>query len=379
MVMPVPALLPTYAPYPFTMVRGENDRVWDADGNAYWDFYGGHCVCLTGHCHPKVVEAIRKQAGELLFYSTAGRIDVRDRAAEALVRYAGEPMASVFFCNSGAEANENALKAAAKITGRQTFIRFKGGWHGRTALALAVTDDPPIREPYEGLLPFCPDIPFNDFMWLQPELFEKAAAVILEPIQSMSGILAAERDWLESVRKRCDECGALLIFDEIQTGFGRLGAPFAKDVYGVAPDLLTVAKGIASGVPMGGVLMTEKVASQLQPGDMGSTFGGGPLACAACLATLEVIAEEELAAQAKEREKLIRRALAGTVVREIRGRGLLLGLDCGEAAKALKAHLQTHRILVGGSHDPHVLRLMPPLTLSEAAVDALAEAVGSFP
>lgn len=378
MVMSVPSLLPTFAPYPFTMVRGENDRVWDAEGNAYWDFYGGHCVCLTGHCHPKVVEAIRRQAGELLFYSTAGKIDVRDQAAEALVRYAGDPMASVFFCNSGAEANENALKAAAKITGRQTFIRIQGGWHGRTLLALAVTDDPPIREPYEGLLPFCPDIPFNDVQWLQPELFEAAAAIILEPIQSMSGIVSAEREWLEAVRKRCDEAGTLLIFDEIQTGFGRLGAPFAKDVFGVRPDMITAAKGIASGVPMGAVLMSEKVASQLKAGDMGSTFGGGPLACAACLATLEVLAEEELAARAKDREKQIRRALEGTVVREIRGRGLLLGLDCGDRAKDLRAHLLAQRILVGGSHDPTILRLMPPLTLTDAAIDALSDAVRSF-
>src|SRR6185369_8700895 len=174
---------------------------------------------------------------KLVFYSTAGHLEIRDRAARGLIEFAGDPIASGFFCNSGAEANENALKVAAKLTGRPTFLRFQGGWHGRTALALAVTDDPPIREPYEALLPFCPDVPFNDLMWIQRELLDKVAAVILEPIQSMSGIIEADPGWLRELRKRCDEHGALLIFDEIQTGLGRLGAPFAKDVYGVAPEM----------------------------------------------------------------------------------------------------------------------------------------------
>jgi len=376
--MPVPALFPTFPPYPFVLQRGLGDRIWDSNGNEYFDFYGGHCVCSTGHCHPKVVQAIKDQADELLFYSTAAELEIRNRAAKALVQYAGDPISSIFFCNSGAEANENALKCALKLTQRNLLLRFKGGWHGRTFLSLAVTDDTPIREPYEALLPFCPDIPFNDPQWLQPELLEKVAGVILEPIQSMSGIIAADPDWLALLRERCDRHGALLIFDEIQTGFGRLGAPFAKDVYEVAPDMITTAKGIASGVPMGALLMSEKVASGLKQGDMGSTFGGGPLACAAMLATLDVIDNERLAAKALDREKEIRATLEGTVVKSVRGKGLLLGLDCGENAKALRAHLLAHRILVGGSHDPNVLRLMPPLNLTAEAVAALGEAVRSF-
>jgi acetylornithine/succinyldiaminopimelate/putrescine aminotransferase len=379
MVMSVPPLLPTYPPFPFLLEAGRNDRVWDAEGNAYWDFYGGHCVCLTGHCHPKIVEAITTQAEKLVFYSTAGELEVRTRAARELVRFAGSPFASVFFCNSGAEANENALKVAAKLTGRKRFLAFRGGWHGRTALALAVTDDPPIRSPYEGLLAGAEWLPFNDLSALESLDLSRFAAVILEPVQSMAGIVSAEREWLEALRQRCRESGVLLVFDEIQTGFGRLGSPFAKDVYGVLPDMASCAKGIASGVPMGALLMSEEVASKLGSGDLGSTFGGGPIACAAMLATLEVILNEGLPARALDCESAIRAGLAGTVVREVRGKGLLLGLDCGRHAKELKSHLLEKRILCGGSHDARVLRLMPPLTLTDEAIAALVDAVRTFP
>lgn len=379
MVMTVPFLLPTYAPFPFTLTRGENDRVWDDQGNAYWDFYGGHCVCLTGHCHPQVAEAIQEQASKLIFYSTAGHLQLRDEAAEKLVRYAGAPLASVLFCNSGAEANENALKTAALLTGRTRFAAFTGGWHGRTALALAVTDDPPIQSGYEPFLADVHRLRFNSFDDLEAFDFESVAAAILEPIQSMSGIVEVGESWLRELRDRCTRAGTMLIFDEIQTGFGRLGAPFGKDVYGVAPDMISVAKGIASGVPMGAVLFTAEVAGRLKPGAMGSTFGGGPIACAAMRATLQILADEGLSEKARTRELEIREGLAGTAVRSIRGRGLLLGLDCGSEAKELKAHLLSKRVLVGGSHDPHVLRLMPPLTITQEAVQALIDAVGSFP
>ena len=379
MVMTVPSLLPTYAPFPFTMTRGENDRVWDDQGNAYWDFYGGHCVCLTGHCHPKVVKAIQEQAENLLFYSTAGHLNLRDEAAERLVRYAGAPIASVFFCNSGAEANENALKTAALLTGRTRFAAFTGGWHGRTALALAVTDDPPIQKGYEPFLAEVHRLRFNDFEDLESFDFESVAAAILEPIQSMSGIVEVDRNWLRELRERCTRAGTMLIFDEIQTGFGRLGAPFGKDVYGVAPDMISVAKGIASGVPMGAVLLTAELAERLKPGAMGSTFGGGPIACAAMEATLQILHEDKLAEKALAREREIRVGLAGTSVRGVRGKGLLLGLDCGPEAKGLKAHLFEKRVLVGGSHDPNVLRLMPPLTLTRQAVEALLDAVRTYP
>jgi acetylornithine/succinyldiaminopimelate/putrescine aminotransferase len=271
------------------------------------------------------------------------------------------------------------LKMAAKVTGRKRFASFVGGWHGRTALALSVTDDPPIRNPYDSLLPDPLELPFNDVEVLDSADFSSVAAVILEPIQSMAGVVEADPIWLKRLREKCKDAGALLIFDEIQTGFGRLGAPFAKDSYNVVPDLITCAKGIASGIPMGALLMSESVAERLGPGDLGSTFGGGPIACAALLATLQIIRDEGLMDRAITAEKKIKDGIRETVVRLIRGRGLLLGLDCDDRAKDLKSRLLKERILVGGSHDSTILRLLPPLTISDEAIEALVSAVRSFP
>ncbi|MFN7958232.1 MAG: aminotransferase class III-fold pyridoxal phosphate-dependent enzyme [Holophagaceae bacterium] len=371
----IPALLPTYAPYPFPLMKGEGDRVFDASGQAWWDFYGGHCVCATGHSHPAVVKAIADQAATLLFYSAAAALPVRDQAAARITAFAG--MDSVFFCNSGAEANENALKVALLLTGRKTLAAFEGGWHGRTTLALSVTDDPKITEPFADSLTSCLRLPFGDPAALAAADFSEIAGVILEPVQSMAGIKTASREWFQALRAKCDASGTLLIFDEIQTGMGRLGRPFAAQFYGVRPDLLTSAKGLASGVPMGALLMTGAVAAKLKGGDLGSTFGGGPLACAALLATVEVIESEGLMGQASAAAARLRKELNGTVVKGVQGEGLLLGLRTPHAA-ALKKHLLAQHILLGGSGDPQVLRLMPPLNASDAALDALIAAIKSF-
>ncbi len=370
------ALLPTYPPYPFPLVRGKGDCVFDAEGRRYFDFYGGHCVCSTGHAHPKIADAISAQAHELLFYSTAAEVPVRNQAAEALVRFAG--MASVFFCNSGSEANENALKVAVKITGRHRFAAFAGGWHGRGTLPLSLTDDPKISAPYAPLLAPCTQLPWNDEAALDAFDFATVAAVLLEPIQSMSGIRPATTSFLEKLRRLTSAAGTLLIFDEIQTGVGRLGFPYAATKHGVLPDMITSAKGLASGVPIGALLMTEAIAAQLKQGDLGSTFGGSPLACAALLATLEVIEQEQLMERALTCERKLRQMLDGSCVQAVRGSGLLLGLEVPGAAKELKAHLQENCILVGGSSDPEVLRLMPPLNLSDDAMAALAAEVHRF-
>lgn len=374
----LPALLPTYPPYPFPVVRGAGDQVFDAEGNAYLDFYGGHCVCSTGHAHPRVAEAVALQARELLFYSTAARIPVRDAAAEALLAFAPAEMASVFFCNSGAEANENALKVAAKLTGRGRFVAFQGSFHGRTLLALSATDEPKLKAGYETFLAPVEFLPFGDPAALATADLAGVAAVIVEPIQSMAGVRTADASWFRLLKARCEAAGAVLIFDEVQTGFGRLGAPFAAQFYGVAPDLITLAKGIASGVPMGALLMTPGIASRLGMGDLGSTFGGGPLASAALLATLEVICQEGLVERAAGLGTWIKEAAIGATVTEVHGEGLLLGLRAPGVAKALKADLQAKRILVGGSGDPDVLRLMPPLTITDAAVEALLAAIQGF-
>jgi len=377
-----PALQPTYAPYPFPVVRGVGDRIFDAEGNAYWDFYGGHCVCSTGHSHPKVVKAITDQAAEILFYSTAAQIPVRDAAAQALIDFVNlgleSPMASVFFCNSGAEANENALKIAAKQTGRKAYASFKGGWHGRSILAISVTDDVKLTPGLESFLVPDTQLPFGDEEALEKADLSQCAAIILEPIQSMAGITTAPASFFKALRKKCDESGCYLIFDEVQTGVGRMGKPYAANYYGVTPDLITSAKGIASGVPMGAVIFSPKVASLIKGGDLGSTFGGGPLASAALLATLQVIQEEGLMDRATAIAERLRRELVGTVVSKVEGEGLLLGLRAPGCAASLKKFLQAEKILVGGSSDPEVLRLLPPLNLSDAAVDALLGAIKSF-
>ncbi|MEI6471497.1 MAG: aminotransferase class III-fold pyridoxal phosphate-dependent enzyme [Holophagaceae bacterium] len=372
---PIPALLPTYAPYPFPLVKGEGDRVFDDAGGAWWDFYGGHCVCATGHSHPAVVKAVADQAASLLFYSAAAALPVRDVAAERITAFSG--MDSVFFCNSGAEANENALKLALLLTGRKRLAAFDGGWHGRTLLALSVTDDPKITQPYADHLVPTLRLPFGDLDALAAADFSAIAGVILEPIQSMAGIKTASRPWFEALRAKCDASGTLLIFDEIQTGMGRLGVPFASQFYGVRPDFMTSAKGLASGVPMGALLMTASVAAKLKGGDLGSTFGGGPLACAALIATVDAITGEGMMANAAKAAARLRQELAGSVVSEVLGEGLLLGLRSAHAA-ALKKHLLACHILVGGSGDATVLRLMPPLNLSDEALSALITAIQSF-
>jgi len=374
----VPALLPTYAPYPFPLAGGSGERVSDEAGREYLDFYGGHCVVATGHSHPRVVAAVAEQAEALIFYSAAARLPVRDAAAQALVGFAPQHMASVFFCNSGAEANESALKVAAQLTGRSRFTAFKGSFHGRSLLALSVTDSPSLKQGLEPLLAPVDFLPFADLQALEAADFSRSAAVIVEPIQSMAGCTTASKAWFQVLAAKCRREGTLLVFDEVQTGMGRLGVPFAADLYGVQPDFITLAKGIASGVPMGGLLMTADIARDLKSGDLGSTFGGGPLACAALLATLAVIDDEKLMDNAAAQATRIRADLADSVVTEVRGEGLLLGLKAGAHAAALKKKLQEQRILVGGSSDPEVLRLMPPLTVSTQAVEALLAAIREF-
>jgi acetylornithine/succinyldiaminopimelate/putrescine aminotransferase len=245
-------------------------------------------------------------------------------------------------------------------------------------LPLSVTDDPKLSEAYAPFLVPCARLKWNDEAQLDTFDFSQVAAVILEPIQSMAGIRVATPSFLTKLREVTAAAGALLILDEVQTGMGRLGQPYAAGMYRVRPDLLTTAKGLASGVPMGALLMTEKIADSLKPGDLGSTFGGSPLACAALLATLDVIQEEQLMARAVSAEAKIRRSLTGSCVAEVLGSGLLLGLRVPSRASALKQHLEQKGILVGSSADPEVLRLMPPLNLTDEAIAALANAVREF-
>jgi acetylornithine/N-succinyldiaminopimelate aminotransferase len=253
------ALVNTYAQFPMTIASGSGARVRDDRGREYWDLYGGHAVALIGHSHPAVTRALAEQAERLTFYSNAAPLEIRARAAERLYEFAPDGLDRVFFCNSGSEANENALKLAIQQTGRKRIAALEGGFHGRTLLAVSATANDALRAPYYGLL--CPTVR------LQPNLVSdvdridrEVAAVIVEPIQSMAGVVELTGEFLKALRQRCDEVGAWLIYDEVQTGMGRIGRPFAAGEHGVLPDLVTLAKGIANGVPLGAVFMTSRIA-----------------------------------------------------------------------------------------------------------------------
>lgn len=365
------ALIDTYAQLPLDIVEAHGPRLTARDGRPLWDLYGGHAVALLGHSHPAVADALAAQARRLAFYSNVLPLEVRTRAAERLCRFAGPGLAGVFFCNSGAEANENALKLALQQTGRRRLAALNGGWHGRTLLALSVTDDEKLTASLGGLLVDCVRLRPN-----RPEdlgrLDESVAALIVEPIQSIAGVVALECDYLAALRRRCDEVGALLIYDEIQTGMGRLGRPFVAGWGDVWPDMLTSAKGLANGVPMGALLCGERVAAKVKSGDLGSTFGGGPLACAAMLATLDVVETENLIAAAARLGDLMHAHLRVGPVAALRGRGCLIGLEVRGSAKRLQQRLLERGFVTGTSAAANVLRLMPPLNTPEQAIHELA-------
>jgi acetylornithine/succinyldiaminopimelate/putrescine aminotransferase len=374
-----PALLPVYAQMPVRPVRGRGSWLYEESGARWLDAYGGHAVASTGHCHPAVVAAIREQAEALLFYSTAVPHVLREQLAEALVRCCPEPLRRVFFCNSGAEANENAMHIARKASGRQGIVSIGGGWHGRTVAALAVTDGERYTAGARRAgMPLSRRVPFDDQAALEQAVDDQVAAIIVEPVQGMSGACACDPEFLRLARKLCDERGAFLIFDEVQCGVGRTGAFTAAESFGVTPDLLTMAKGLGSGLPIAALVMTTALGATLQPGDLGSTFGGGPVPCAAALATLEVIEREALLDNVRKvsahlRERAL--ALGPERVRGVQGRGFLLGLVLNRPAAEVQRALFAHRVLTGTSSDPAVLRLLPPLSLSMDEADVLLGAL----
>lgn len=362
--------LPTYAKLPIRITGGAGSRVWDDEGRVWWDFYGGHAVCVVGHCHPLWVEALQEQARRLVFYSNVAHSPVRAAACRALVERAPPNLTRVFLSNSGAEANEVALKLARHHTGRPDVVAFEGGFHGRTLGALAVTWEPRYRHyalPEYGHTRFCP--------WGEiPTLDESVAAVILEPIQSLAGMRGADKAFFAGLRAECDRVGALLIFDEVQTAWGRIGADFAATHHDVRVDLITSAKSAAGGYPVGVTLVDEAIAARAKIGDQGSTFGAGPLACAAVLATQHIIRSEGLTANAAR----LGRLAAESFPVPVRGLGCLLGLVYDEPVAGRIRELRDRGFLVGGSDDPKVMRLMPPLNLPDEAVFALADQLRSL-
>lgn len=369
-------VLPTYQKFPFVLERGEGCWVWDDAGEKYLDLYGGHAVAALGHSPKEVAAALASQAGKLLFYSNLVYVRARAEAARALVEFCGEDGSQVFFCNSGAEANENALRIARSVTGRATVVAAEGGFHGRTAGAISVTGAK-YRKGLAGLGADAAHVPFGDLAAAERAIGPSTAAFLLEPIQSVQGAATAAPGYLEGLLALCEKRGALLIFDEVQTGVGRVGARSARHAWGVRPHLQTFAKALASGVPAGAVLAAPEVAGKVKPGELGSTFGGGPLACAAISATLGEISKRKLWENAAAMEKLIRETFAFPQIVEIRGKGLLLGIVLDRPSKDVRTALLNRKIIVGGADDPNVIRLLPPLTVGPAEIailrDALAE------
>jgi len=373
--------LATYKKMPIVAERGEGVWLYTSDGRKYLDLYGGHAVAGTGHCHPHVVAAIREQSAKLLFYSNLVYSEARARAAEKLVSAAPDSLTKAFFCNSGTEANENAMRMARMATGREKIITFSGGFHGRTADAISATFLGKYREIGKPNVPGHVEAQFGDIESVRAVADESVAGIMLEPIQSMAGVKMAGSSFYRELRELCDERGIILIYDEVQTGVGRTGDWFfagsaAGD--GVAPDIISLAKSLGSGIPVGACLVTEKIAAHIKENDLGTTFGGGMIAMAAVTATLEAIENDEMLANVREVESYLRERLKEVEqVVNVHGRGFLLGLEFADSAKKVHEALLTQRIITGTSSDPKVLRLLPPLCLQKDQVDLLVDALST--
>lgn len=370
-------ILQTYAKKPIVITRGEGVHVFDDKNNKYLDLYAGHAVCGIGHCHPKLVKAITEQAKKLIFFSNSVYNDVRAEAAQLVCKNAYPASSAVFFCNSGTEANEAAIKIARRATGRPRVIAMDTGFHGRTIGALSVTGNPKLRGDFPQNLDTLTDfVPFGDFEAVESMLSPDVAAIILEPVTSVGGVRIASRKYYDSLRELCTGNGTALIFDEVQTGFGRTGKMFAGLHWNVEPDITTTAKGAGGGVPVGMVILNEAIRSAPAPGEHGCTFGGGMLAMAAVKATMEVLLEEKLPAHAIEMELCVRDELGNIPeVLAITGKGLLLGIELDCPAKPIIEGMLERRILVGGCDKPNQIRLLPPLTIKAEHVKQFAGAL----
>jgi acetylornithine/N-succinyldiaminopimelate aminotransferase len=382
--LPIPAdelawTLPVYAQLAISPVGGEGAWLVMADGRRVLDMYGGHAVAALGYGHPRLAAALKEQAERLVFQSNLLPLELRARACEALARFAPPGLDRVFLVNSGAEANENALKLAFRSPERTRVIAVEGAFHGRTAAAAAVTWG---SESWYGFprKPF--DVSFvarGDVAALRHKIGADTAAVIVEPVQGVAGAVDLPAEFLAAIREATRKAGALLIFDEVQCGMGRTGRPFAADYYGITPDIITTAKGLAGGFPAGALITTREIASALRIGELGTTFGGGPMACVAIEAVLATIRDEGLLDRVRSLSDQIRRTCMVGPVISIQGAGFLLGLVCSRPAKEIQAELlEMHDILAGTSGDPRVLRLLPPFILEPEHVDRLAAALAEI-
>lgn len=373
--------LATYKKMNIAVERGLGSRVWTSAGDEYLDLYGGHAVCATGHCHPHVVKAIKEQADRALFYSNLVYSEIRGRAAEKLVSVAPASLSKAFFCNSGTEANENAMRIARMATARENIVTFKGGFHGRTADSISATFLGKYRDIGKPNVPGHVAAQFDDIESVRAVADENTAAIMLEPIQSMAGVKEAQPSFFRELRDLCDEIGACLIFDEVQTGVGRTANWFfagSELAGGVVPDIVSLAKSLGSGIPVGACLVNNRVSSTIKENDLGTTFGGGMIAMAAVLATLEAIENDRMIENSRTVEKHLREQLTSIDdVVEVTGKGCLLGIRFGVPASEIHSKLLNKKIITGTSSDPSVLRLLPPLCVTIDEIDQFVEALRS--
>ncbi|MDX8384180.1 MAG: acetylornithine transaminase [Ghiorsea sp.] len=373
-------VMPNYARFPLTLVKGEGARVWDAQGKRYLDFVSGIAVNTLGHAHPAMVKTISQQAATMLHCSNLYHIPLQSELAQRLCSLSG--LAQAFFCNSGAEANEAAMKLARKFffdrnSPRRTIITATQSFHGRTMQTLTATGQDKVKIGFDPLPTGFKHVPLNDIEALHAAVDGHTAAILLEPLQGEGGVNVAHAEYLQAVRKLCDAQGILLILDEVQTGIGRCGRMFAFELAGIKPDILTLAKGLGGGVPIGAMLASKDVSPSLSAGSHGTTFGGNPMSCAAALTVLNVIEDEALLANVQARSKQLQAGLQALVdefacLLEVRGQGLLLGLQANtEVAPMIQRCRDKGLLVLGAGAD--VLRLLPALTItSEEVEEALA-------
>lgn len=364
-------LFDVYPLMPINIVKAENCKLWDENGTEYLDFYGGHAVISVGHTHPHYVEKIKNQLDQIGFYSNSVINKLQEELAEKLGKISGYEDYALFLCNSGAEANENALKIASFTSGKKKFITFRNSFHGRTSAVVAATDDSSIVAPVNETSNFI----FCE--WNNAEAFEKLfkenlhdlAGVIIEGIQGIGGIQIPSQELMSKISELCAENSVFFISDEIQSGYARSGKFFAHQHFGVKPDIITTAKGMANGFPIGGVLVSPKIPAKHKM--LGTTFGGNHLACAAAIAVLEIIADENLMEESFQKGAyLIQKLQEIPQIKEIRGKGLLIGIDFEiPAAQVSKKLREEHKIFVGSATNPLTMRLLPPLTISYSEID----------
>ncbi|GAB3929337.1 aspartate aminotransferase family protein [Larkinella terrae] len=366
-------LFNVYPLYDIEPVRAQGSYLWDTKGDRYLDLYGGHAVISVGHTHPRYVRALTEQLNRISFYSNSVRIRQQEELSEKLGAMSGYPDYALFLCNSGAEANENALKLASFHTGRKKVIAFKKSFHGRTAGAVAATDNPAIVAPINAN-DHVTFLPFNDIAAAQAAITDEICAVIIEGIQGVGGIQVATNEFLQALRQKCDETGAILILDGVQCGYGRSGKFFSHQFSGITPDLITMAKGMGNGFPIGGVLISPKFKATY--GLLGTTFGGNHLACTAGIAVLDIMQEENLIENAAEIGDYIMdgvRQIGG--YKDLRGRGLMIGIEYDFPVETLRNTLLFEHHIFTGVAGKNTIRLLPSLALGRAEVDVFLEAL----